>query len=55
MIPAMAVIATGAELLFGLLLLVGWYTRFTALLSGLLQIVFGVSMASCSQCQWRLG
>ena len=45
MIPAMGVAATGAELLFGLLLLVGWYTRVTALLSGLLQIVFGVAMA----------
>lgn len=45
MILAVGVIATGAELLFGLLLLVGWYTRVTALLSGLLQIVFGVAMA----------
>jgi hypothetical protein len=45
MIPALGVIATGAESLFGLLLLVGWYTRVTALLSGLLLIVFGVSMA----------
>lgn len=45
MIPTMGIIATGAELLFGLLLLVGWYTRVTALLSGLLQIVFGVAMA----------
>src|SRR6185369_3243738 len=45
MIPALGVIATGAELLFGLLLLVGWYTRVTALFSGLLLLVFGVSMA----------
>jgi uncharacterized membrane protein YphA (DoxX/SURF4 family) len=45
MIPAMGVIATGAETLFGLLLLVGWYTRVTAVLSGLLLLVFGVSMA----------
>jgi uncharacterized membrane protein YphA (DoxX/SURF4 family) len=45
MIPAVGVIATGAELLFGLLLLVGWCTRVTALLSGLLQIAFGVAMA----------
>ena len=45
MIPLLGVIATGAELLFGLLLLVGWYTRVTALLSGLLLLVFGVSMA----------
>ena len=45
MIPALGVIATGAELLLGILLLVGWYTRVTALLSGLLLMVFGVSMA----------
>ena len=45
MIPALGIIATAAELIFGLLLLVGWYTRVTALLSGLLLIVFGVSMA----------
>jgi uncharacterized membrane protein YphA (DoxX/SURF4 family) len=45
MIPALGVIATGAELLLGILLLVGWYTRVTALLSGLLLLVFGVSMA----------
>ena len=45
MIPALGIIATGAELLFGLLLLIGWYTRVTALLSGLLLLVFGVSMA----------
>jgi uncharacterized membrane protein YphA (DoxX/SURF4 family) len=45
MIPALGVIATGAETLFGLLLLVGWHTRATALLSGLLLLTFGVSMA----------
>jgi uncharacterized membrane protein YphA (DoxX/SURF4 family) len=45
MIPALGVIATGAEILFGLLLLVGWYTRATALLSGLLLLWFGVAMA----------
>jgi uncharacterized membrane protein YphA (DoxX/SURF4 family) len=45
MIPALGVIATGAEILFGLLLLVGWHTRATALLSGLLLLLFGVSMA----------
>jgi len=41
----LGIIATGAELLFGLLLLVGWYTRVTALLSGLLLLVLGASMA----------
>ena len=40
----MGIIATGAEILFGLLLLVGWRTRAAALLSGLLLLTFGVSM-----------
>jgi uncharacterized membrane protein YphA (DoxX/SURF4 family) len=44
MIPPLGVIATGAEILFGLLLLVGWHTRATALLSGLLLLSFGVAM-----------
>ena len=44
MIPPLGVIATGAETLFGLLLLVGWHTRATALLSGLLLLTFGVAM-----------
>jgi uncharacterized membrane protein YphA (DoxX/SURF4 family) len=41
----LGVITTGAELLFGLLLLVGWHTRVTALLSGLLLMLFGLAMA----------
>jgi uncharacterized membrane protein YphA (DoxX/SURF4 family) len=45
MIRALGVMATGAEILFGLLLLVGWHTRATALLSGLLLLWFGVAMA----------
>ena len=44
MIPALGVIATGAESLFGLLLLVGWHTRIAALLSGLLLLSFGAAM-----------
>src|SRR5678816_4042965 len=44
MIPALGVIATGAEILFGILLLVGWHTRAAALLSGLLLLTFGVAM-----------
>ena len=44
MILPLGVIATGAETLFGLLLLVGWHTRAAALLSGLLLLTFGVSM-----------
>jgi uncharacterized membrane protein YphA (DoxX/SURF4 family) len=44
LIPLLAVIATGAETLFGLLLLVGWHTRATALLTALLLLTFGVAM-----------
>ena len=43
-IPSLGVIATSAETLFGLLLLVGWHTRTIAWLSGLLLSVFGVAM-----------
>jgi uncharacterized membrane protein YphA (DoxX/SURF4 family) len=43
-IPALARISTGAEILLGLLLLVGWNTRTTALLSGILLMAFGVEM-----------
>ena len=41
----LAVISTGAEILFGLLLLVGWHTRTAALLSGILPMAFGLAMA----------
>ena len=44
MIPALGVIATGAEILFGILLLVGWHTRIAARLSGLLLITFATAM-----------
>jgi uncharacterized membrane protein YphA (DoxX/SURF4 family) len=44
MIPALGTIATGAEILFGLLVLVGWHTRVAARLSGVLLIVFATSM-----------
>ena len=37
-IPVLATIATAAETLFGLLLVLGWKTRITALLSGVLLI-----------------
>ena len=40
----LGVIATGAEILFGLLLVIGWRTRVAALLSALLLLTFGVSM-----------
>jgi uncharacterized membrane protein YphA (DoxX/SURF4 family) len=45
MIPTLAVASTGAEILFGLLLLIGLHTRTTALLSGILLVAFGTSMA----------
>jgi uncharacterized membrane protein YphA (DoxX/SURF4 family) len=44
MILPMGIIATGAEILFGVLLLVGWHTRAAALLSGVLLVTFGVAM-----------
>jgi uncharacterized membrane protein YphA (DoxX/SURF4 family) len=44
MIPPVGGIATGAEIVFGVLLLVGWHTRAAALLSGLLLMTFGVAM-----------
>jgi uncharacterized membrane protein YphA (DoxX/SURF4 family) len=44
LIAPLGVIATSAETLFGLLLIVGWHTRATALLSGLLLLSFGVAM-----------
>lgn len=44
MIPALAVVSTGAEILLGLLLLFGWHVRTTALLSGVLLLAFAVAM-----------
>jgi uncharacterized membrane protein YphA (DoxX/SURF4 family) len=44
MIPAVAIIATAAETLFGLLLILGWKTRITALLSGVLLTAFALTM-----------
>jgi uncharacterized membrane protein YphA (DoxX/SURF4 family) len=44
MIPALAIIATAAETLFGLLLVLGWKTRITALLSGILLTIFALTM-----------
>jgi uncharacterized membrane protein YphA (DoxX/SURF4 family) len=44
MIPALAVVATCAEALFGFLLLVGWQTQLTALMSGILLLIFGLAM-----------
>src|SRR5262245_20686657 len=44
-IPALAITATCAEALLGLCLVIGWHTRIAALLSGILLILFGVTMA----------
>lgn len=43
-VPALALGATLAETLFGLLLVLGWQTRLTSLLSGVLLIIFAFSM-----------
>lgn len=43
-IPAIAVLSTCAEILFGLLLLAGWQTRITAACSGILLMTFGLAM-----------
>jgi uncharacterized membrane protein YphA (DoxX/SURF4 family) len=43
-IPAVALISTVAEIVFGLLLILGWKTRITALLSGVLIILFALAM-----------
>jgi hypothetical protein len=44
MIPGLAVVATAAETLFGILLVLGWKTRTTALLSGVLLATFALTM-----------
>jgi uncharacterized membrane protein YphA (DoxX/SURF4 family) len=44
LIPSLAILATVAETLFGLLLLLGWKTRITALLSGVLLTAFALTM-----------
>lgn len=44
MIPALASVATAAETVFGLLLVLGWKTRITALLSGILLTAFALTM-----------
>jgi uncharacterized membrane protein YphA (DoxX/SURF4 family) len=44
MIPALVIIATAAENIFGLLLVLGWKTRITALLSGVPLTTFAVTI-----------
>src|SRR5262249_17543206 len=43
-IPTLAIVATFAEILLGILLLLGWHTRTTALFSGGLLLLFAVEM-----------
>lgn len=45
-VPALAIVATCAETLFGILLVMGWQTRRTALLSGVLLLLFAVTMTA---------
>jgi uncharacterized membrane protein YphA (DoxX/SURF4 family) len=40
----LAVVATCAEIILGILLLLGWKTRLVALLSGMLLLLFGLTM-----------
>lgn len=44
MLPLVAALSTAAETLFGLFLIVGWKTRITALLSGILLTAFSLAM-----------
>jgi uncharacterized membrane protein YphA (DoxX/SURF4 family) len=44
MIPVLAGIATAAEIRLGLLLVLGWKTRITALLRGVLLSTFALTM-----------
>lgn len=46
MIPVLAVAATGAETLLGILLMLGWQTRTAALSSGVLLLLFAVTMTA---------
>lgn len=44
LIPTLGAVATGTEILFGILILAGWHTRIAARLSGGLLIVFATTM-----------
>jgi uncharacterized membrane protein YphA (DoxX/SURF4 family) len=44
--PTLAIAATFAEILLGILLVLGWQTRIAALLSGVLLLVFAVTMTA---------
>ena len=43
-VPTLAIVATCTETLLGILLVLGWQTRRTALLSGVLLLLFAVTM-----------
>ena len=55
MIPTVAVLATGVELLLGLLLVVGWQTRIAAACSGIVLIAFGLAMTAALGLEAPLG
>jgi uncharacterized membrane protein YphA (DoxX/SURF4 family) len=44
--PILAIAATGAETLLGILLVLGWQTRIAALLSGAMLLLFAVTMTA---------
>lgn len=44
-ISVAAIIATACEIIFGIALLIGWKTRLFGILSGILLLIFGISMA----------
>jgi uncharacterized membrane protein YphA (DoxX/SURF4 family) len=44
--PILAIAATGAETLLGILLILGWQTRIAALLSGAMLLIFAVTMTA---------
>ena len=45
-IPTLAIAATCAEAILGIMLLLGWQTRIAALASGIVLVIFGVTMAA---------
>ena len=45
-IPTLAIISTCAEIVVGILLLLGWQTKITALVSGTLLLLFALSMTA---------
>lgn len=44
LIQPIAVLATAAEIILGILLIIGWKVNLTAKLSGLLLLIFGIAM-----------